>query len=245
MQTDTGAPFWNQWWRVGGIAGILWIVLFIAGGFVLQGDTPSRDDSIDEIREYFTDDAETYLLGDYLIGLGFTLGFITYIVVLRRVLGGGLDWAGLLSRIAFVAGIITVIWGAVAGFFWGTLAIGAAENEEVDEGGIRLLMEADVYAFAGLVFPISLFLLAAGGSIWLSGRLNRWLGLIGVIGGIAGFISAAWPIDGDEEGALASIGIITFVGALLFVLATSIALIMKNDPPVEELPQVAPDRTVV
>lgn len=244
MQSETGTPFWNQWWRLGGVAGILWLVLFIIGGFVLQGDTPSRDDDIAEIREYFTDDAETYLLGDYLIGLGFTLGFVPYIVILRRVLGGGLNLSGILSRIAFVAGIITVIWGAAAGFFWGTLAIGAAENEEVDDSAIRLVMEMDVYAFAGLVFPISLFLLAAGLSLWLSGVLLRWLGLIGIIGGVAGFISAVWPVDGDEEGVLAGIGILTFLGALIFVLATSIALLLKKEAPLAEV-EVGPDRTVV
>jgi hypothetical protein len=244
VQQETGAPWWNQWWKLGGVAGILWIVLFIAGAFILQGETPSRDDDIAEIREYFTDDAEQYLIGDYLIGLGFVFGFIPYLVVMRRVLGGGLNLPGMLSRIAFVGGILTVVMAAGASVFWGTLAVGAAESSEVDDSAIRIFMEADVYAFNTLVFFISLFLLAAGLSLWMTGVLNRWLGWIGIIGGIGGFIGAAWPIDGDEEGLISGIGLLSFIGILLFIIATSVALLMKKEPPVADL-EVGPDRTVV
>jgi hypothetical protein len=242
VQQDTGAPWWNQWWKLGGIAGIVWIVAFIVGAFILQGETPTRDDDIAEIREYFTDDAEQYLIGDYIIGLGFVLGFIPYLVVLRRVLGGGLTLPGLLSRAAFVGGILTVVMGAVAGVFWGTLAVGAAESSEVDDSAIRLFMEADVYAFNTLTFFLSLFLLAAGLSLWMSGVLNRWLGWIGIIGGIAGFIGAAWPIDGDEEGLISGIGLLGFLGMVLFILATSIAMLLKKTPPLAE---IGPGETVV
>ena len=244
VQSSTGDPWWNQWWKLGGVAGLLWIVLFIVGAFVLQGDTPTRDDDIAEIREYFTDDAEQYLVGDYLIGLGFMLGFLPYLIVLRRVLGGGLTLPGLLSRVALFAGVIAIIIGAVASLFWGTLAVGAAESSEVDDSAIRLFMEADVYAFNTLVFPLSLFLLAAGLSLWMTGVLNRWLGWIGIIGGIGGFIGAAWPIDGDEEGLISGIGLLSFLGMLLFIITTSVALLMKKEAPLADV-EIGPDRTVV
>jgi hypothetical protein len=232
VQTSSrGFDLKTQWWRVGGILGIGWIILFIVGGFIIQGDAPSRDDSIEEIREYWTEDGETYLLGDYLIALGFTVFFLPYLIILRRVLGSVAGWPELLARIALFGGVIAIIWGGVAGFFWGTLALSTADNPEIDDSALRLMMEIDVYAFAGLVFPLSIFLGAAGLSIALSGVMWRWLGIVAVIAAALGLVSGAWPIDGDEEGALASVGIAAFLGSLLFVLISSIALLMRTETP--------------
>lgn len=61
----------TQWWRLGGILGIGFIILFFVGGFALQGESPSYDDPITEVREYFTEDGDQYLIGDYILGLGF------------------------------------------------------------------------------------------------------------------------------------------------------------------------------
>ena len=217
-----------DWARLGGILGIGWIVMFLLGAFLLQGDTPTRDDSVADIRQYFVDDGDQYLFGDYLLGLAFMLFFLPFVIILRRVLARTGGWAELLARISFYAGLIAVVWGGIAGFFWGTLALGAA-NAEVDDSSVRLLMEADAYAFAGLLLPIGLFMGAAGLSIWLSGALWRWLGIIGIIGFLGAYIGAAWPIDGDEEGPLAAVGIVGFLGIMIFVLITSINLLMRRD----------------
>jgi hypothetical protein len=213
-----------NWVRVGGLLGIGWLILFFIGAFALQGDTPSRDDSIASIREYFTDDGDTYLLGDYLIGIAFIVFFLPFLIILQRVLGRGEGWAGILSRVALFAGALAILWGGFAGTFWGALAVGAAENREVDDSAVRTLMELDSYAFAGLLFPVGLFMGAAGLSIWLSGVLWRWLGIIGIIGFLGSYIGAAWPIDGDDEGAVAAFGLAGFLGIAIFVLLVSINL---------------------
>jgi hypothetical protein len=217
-----------DWGRAGGVLGIGWVVLFFVGVVILQGDTPVRSDSIDEIREFFVDDGTQYLRGDYLAGIAFTLFFVPFIIVLRRVLSAAGGWAELLATVAFYGGLIAVIWGGAASFFWGALALGA-ENPELDDSSVRLLMELDAYAFSGLLFPIGLFMGAAGLSIWLSGILWRWLGIIGIIGFVGSFIGGAWPVDGDDEGAIAAFGIAGFVGIMLFVLIASIGLLMKRD----------------
>lgn len=217
-----------DWGRVGGICGIGWVVLFFIGVIVLQGDTPVRDDTVEEIRQYFSEDGDTYLVGDYLIGIAFTIFFLPFIILLRRILATAGGWAELLARVSFYAGLIALLWGGIAGFAWGALAIGA-DNPEIDDSAVRTLMELDAYAFSGLLFPIGLFMGAAGLSIWLSGVLWRWLGIIGIIGFVGSYIGAAWPIDGDDEGAIAAIGMVGFVGILLFVLIASIGMLMKRE----------------
>ena len=223
--------FIDEWWRVGGILGIVWLVLFIVGAFIIQGESVERSDSIEEIRQYFVDDGDTYLLGDYLIGIAFVFFFLPFLIILRRVLEAGGTWAALLARVALLAGVVALIWGGISGFFWGTLAVGAAGNSEVDDSSVRTLMELDAYAFAGLFLPVGLMLGAAGASIWLSRVLWRWLGIIGIIGFIAALIGAAWPIDGDDEGALAGIGLIGYLAMMIFVLLVSINLLMQRSRP--------------
>ncbi|MDQ3738244.1 MAG: hypothetical protein M3337_03650 [Actinomycetota bacterium] len=181
------------------------------------------------VRQYFVDDGGRYLLGDYLLGIAFTLFFLPFVVILRQVLAAQGGWPELLARVSLYAGVIAVVWGGIGGFFWGALALGA-DNPEVDDSSVRILMELSTYAFAGLLFPIGLFMGAAGLSIWLSGVLWRWLGIVGIIGFLGSYIGAAWPIDGDEEGPLAAIGFVGgFLGIMIFVLITSINLLMKRD----------------
>ena len=231
MAVQPSAPGADQrWWRAGGLLGLAWAVLFVVGVFLIQGGTPSRDDSIAEIRRYFTEDRDAYLLGDYLVGVAFTLFFLPFLIVLRRVLATGRGWADLLARVALFAGVVAVVWGSTAAFFWGALAVGAAGNPEVDDSAVRVLMELDVYAFSGLLMPIGLFMGAAGLSIWLSRVLWRGLGIVGIVGFVGSYIGAAWPIDGDAEGPLAAVGIVGFAGILIFVILVSINLLVSKRP---------------
>ena len=215
--------------RVGGVLGLAWLVLFIIGVFVLQGDSPERDDSIAEIRRYFIEDGDTYLLGDYLIGIAFMVFFLPFLIILNRVLSSNDNsLPTIASRVGLFAGALAILWGGLAGISWGALAIGAAENPQVDASSVRTLMEIDAYAFAGLLFPVGLFMGAAGLSIWLSGLLWRWVGAIGIIGFVCCYIGAAWPIDGDDEGAVAGFGFVGLTVIAVFVLLVSINLLMMK-----------------
>ena len=222
---------WQQWWRLGGIFGIGWVLLFFIGGFALQGDSPSRTDSIESIRQYFTDDGDIYLAGDYLLGIAFIFFFLPFVVTLRWVLGSGEGWPPIWSWLSVVGGVIATIWGGIAGVFWGALAVGAAKNPEVEDTSVRTLMELDIYAFSGLGLPVALFIGAASIVILRTGVMWRWLAALGLISAVLMIIGAAWPIDGDEEGAIAIPGFIGFIGAALWILISSINLLMRTQEP--------------
>jgi len=115
---------WRQWRRMGGVFGIGWVILFFIGGFALQGDSPSRTDSIESIRQYFTDDGDIYLAGDFLLGIAFIFFFLPFVVTLRWVLGSGEGWPPIWSWLSVVGGVIATIWGGIAGVFWGDSPLG-------------------------------------------------------------------------------------------------------------------------
>ncbi len=220
----------QQWWRVGGAFGIVFAILFFVG-LLISGETPSRDDSIEEIRQYFTDDGDMYLVSDYLGAIAFIFFFLPYLVTLRWVLGSGEGWPPIWSWLAVIGGVLMVAFGGAASFFWGALANGAAENPEVDDSAIRTLMELDAYAFNLWTYAMALFVLAASIVILRTGVLWRWLPVVGLLAALLLIIGAAWPIDGDEEGVLAILGFIGQPLTLLFILLTSVnMLLMKQEP---------------
>lgn len=220
----------SQWWRVGGVLGIGWVIVFIVE-VILQGGVPARDDSVEEIRRYFTDDGDLYLVGRYLVGIGLVLFFAPFVVCLRWLLDSAEGRPPILSWLTALGGVMVVIWGMLAGLFWGTLALGAAESADVNDSSIRLLMELDLYAFTFLSFALALFVGAASLLIARTGILWRWLGGIGLLAAVLLIIGVAWPIEGDEEGPVAAIGFLGNIGAILWVLLTSIAMIMRTEPP--------------
>jgi hypothetical protein len=228
---------WDNWWRIGGVAGLIYVVLFVIGAFALAGDSPSRGDSVEDIRTYFADDGQLYLIGDYLTAIAFLFFFLPFIVTLRTLLGAVEPTPAIFSRLGLIGGVLSVVFGGVGGIFWGALALGIADNAEANNDAIiRTLMELDTYAFATpLNLSLALFVLAFSIVIWETGALWRWLGAIGILASILNIIGSAWPIDGDEEGVIAAIGF--FPGnllAIIWLVAICINLIRMREPPTAE-----------
>ncbi len=222
---------WRQWWRVGGMFGIGFVVIFLIGGIFLTGDTPQRDDSIEDIRKFFADDGEMYLVGDYMTGIAFIFFFLPYLVTLRWVLGSGEGWPPIWSWLTVIGGVSVVVIGGTRSVFFGALAISEGNPDVIDDAAVRLLMEMSTYAFTGFSFTLGLFVASASLVVLRTGVLWRWLAALGLLAAVLLIVGAAWPIDGDEEGALAIMGFIGAPLTLLWILISSIAMIMMKEEP--------------
>jgi hypothetical protein len=116
--------------------------------------------------------------------------------------------------------------------FWGALALGAATNPEVEDSSLRTLMELDAYARSVLVWlPLTLFTAAASVVVIRTGVLWRWLAILSAISAVLLLTGAAWPIDGDEEGFFAVCGQIGSIGTALFILISSVGMIIRPEEP--------------
>src|SRR3989337_2492401 len=151
--------FFDKWWRVGGVAGILYLVMFMIG-IILQGGPPNFDDPVNEIQDWFTDSGKQYIAGNYLISLGFVLFFLPFLSSLRGLLASAEGGAAVWSRVAFASGLLFLVFGATASIFWGALAFGFGVVEEGDEGTVKTLMYLDAYAFSGLFMVLVPLLLS-------------------------------------------------------------------------------------
>ena len=225
--------FFDKWWRVGGVAGILFLIMFIAG-FVLQfvlGEAPAFDKPDEEIRDWFTDNGEQYLVGDYLVGLSFVLLFLPFLSSLRGLLASAEGGPAVWSRVAFAGGLLFLIFGATASVFWGALAYGFGVRGDADGGTIRTLMYLDVAAWNTVPLAFIPFALGSSLVILQTGVLWRWLALIGLVTAVFAAIGGLSYLDSDPEGTLVMIGGVSFPLAGLWILLTSVNMILKREAP--------------
>ena len=78
---------------------------------------------------------------------------------------------------------------------------------------------------------MALFVAARSLVVLKTGVLWRWLAVIGLLAALLLVIGAAWPIDGDEEGALAIVGFIGAPLTLLWIIISSINLLLMKEEP--------------
>ena len=213
--------------RIGGIAGIAYVVLFIIG-ILLQGDTPMADDDIESVREFFADSDKTnmYLVGDWLIGIAFIFFFLPFLSSLRSVLGGADPSGGMWARLAFAGGILVLAAGLAGSLAWGALAL--LPVTDIDDSTLLFANRINHYGFgSGLPLTLAALIVPASLVVIASGVFWRWLGYAGLIVALANVVGALWVIEGDQETFIGLFSLIGFAGYGLWMLATSIALLMS------------------
>jgi len=222
--------FFDKWWRVGGAAGILFIVMFIAG-IAVTGDSPTLDNSTDEIRNWYTDNGDQFLVGSYIIGLAFAFFFFPFLAGLRSLLAAAEGGPRMWSSVAFAGGLAFLIFGAIGSFFWATLAYSFGVVEQGDDVPIRTLMHLDLVGTA--TFPMPLIALVVGTSLvsLRTGVLWRWLSVLALVVVVFVVINGANTLTSDTDGALGGIGFIAFPAAALWVLLASINMVLKREAP--------------
>src|SRR3990170_9113198 len=193
--------FFDKWWRLGGVAGILFLVVFIVG-IVLTGDSPTLDKSADEIRDWYADNGDQFLAGNYLIGLAFALFFFPFLASLQSLLASAEGGPRMWSKVAFAGGLAFLIFGAVTSFFWATLAYSFGVVEQGEDVPIKTIMYLDHVGTA--TFPMPLIALVLGTSLvsLRTGVLWRWLSVLAPVVVVFVVINGASTLSSDTDGAL-------------------------------------------
>ena len=191
--------------RWGGIAAIVFAVLFVVG-FLLVSDTPEGDESNAEWLRYYadSDNRRMIVIGAFVLALG-ALAFLVFLGVLRERLrnaGPGLEWVG---TTAFASGLLFVAMLAVATL--GTASVSAS----VEFGDAPVVRDADVLrTFESLGFgALVLFGSAAAGLLIVT---------TSVAGGRAGLLPRWLVVTGYVAGVIVILGGLFFIPLALFVL---------------------------
>ena len=227
--TVSSRSLMNQWWRLGGLAGILYVVLFVIG-ILIEGDTPMPDNSASDIKQYFVDNGDKFMIGDFIIGIGFVFFFLPFASALGSFLGRSEGEPPVWSRLIFFAAITFTAIGAAASSFLGALAYTAGDF--TDDNLLKSFVDANYYAFttAGPLLA-GLLVLSASIVILRTKALWQWLGWLGLIFTIAAVISSLSVLNDDPNSPLGIMGFIVFISYGVWILIASVGMWLKEAPP--------------
>jgi hypothetical protein len=219
----------DQWWRIGGLGAIVFVAFGIVG-IVLQSDVPLPTDSAEDIRAYFADDGDQYMIGDVFWGLAFVLGFLPFVAAFTAYLGMAEGQPRPWSRLAFGFAIALIAMSAAMSIVGGGLAYSAAEfaDDSLLKTSVDMVYYGETLISGFLAIGLAL---SASFVILRTGVLWRWLGWVGVAVALAGFVSVFAVFDDDPEGALGIVGFVVFLVFALWILAIGIALVRASAPP--------------
>ena len=166
--------------RFAPLAGVLFVLLVIAA-VIVGGESPSADDSLQTVIEYFDGDRDSALAASIILSIA-VVPFLWFAGLLRSVLAAA---EGPPTRLASTA------WGGAVVLAVGITLLAGFTFVAADTVGDVPPAVTQTYsvAQADLFFPVmvgaTVFLLASGLAIVRSAALPAWLGWAAVVLGIA------------------------------------------------------------
>lgn len=212
-----------------GLLGVGWLVLFLLGAAVLQGEPPPIDAPISQVREYFQDGGRRYLIGDLLAGVAFVLLLLPFAVMLPRALGVADRLSPVWSHLTTSGAVALVAVGGTATSFLDAVAM-ARGDSRLDDSTVTALLYANSAGIALIGLPAAVFAAAAATLIWNSSA-PRAIAVLGWVAAGLLVVGAAFPIGTDPHGPLWTIRFVSFLSLAAFVAATSVNLLTRASRP--------------
>jgi hypothetical protein len=217
----------QKWWRLGGMLGIAFVVVWLLK-MVGTGVTPSYDDPIGEIRQYWEDDGRRYLVVQYVGLLSMLIFLLPYMVALATLLGRAERGARLWSNVSLAGGVCFVAITIAINSIWTALALGA---DAISDDGMRMLMYLDAAAFYIGIFPLAVFVAAGSLVIVATGAMRKWLGYVGLADGIALFAAPLVVLEDHSESPLGIFSFLTLVVGAAWIIATGVSMARQREEP--------------
>ena len=207
-------------WRISGASGILFLVAFIVG-VAFQGDVADYKDSGDKIVAWYEDNADQFLIGDFITGLAFILFYFPFLAGLYARLRQVDAEPPIFARTALAGGLLLPVAGLAGGIFQTGLALlkGDASPEVA-----QFASAAAFHSFAAVEGLAAVLMGAASFVILTRGGMWKWLGWLGAVAAVLGVISTASSIDGDPDGPIASLGFLSSLLFAIWLVAASVTL---------------------
>jgi hypothetical protein len=207
--------------RLGGLAGIVFVVLGVVAVF-LPGSPPKADE-VSKIATYFTDKRGSILAASYLTCLAFVF-FLLFVGALRSYFGVA-DQTGLRPGSAMVAGGVA----AASMILAGTAVLNGAVFQVASAGDANLnhvLYDVANDLFFASGFGFAAFFVGAAVAVSVTGSLPSAMApaalaaaLVNVLGGVGLFAKSGFFAIGG------AFGFIVPLATLIWILAASIVML--------------------
>ncbi len=229
-QTMVGAPSRSSIGlrQLAGALAIGGVIVVMVASIVLEGETPDLSFTMAETRAWFGDNGQQYLVGNYVVGLGFLLLLTPAIVMINSMLteaeGSPATW----SRLSLLSFFAYLVWEATSSASNSILALGI---QDIDDGTVRALQYLQFYAETSIgLLMLAVYFVGASIVILRTGMFGRWMGALGLLFAMLAIVAAGAPIDGNRDGPLVVLGFIPFLGSMFWLLAFGISLLRASEP---------------
>jgi hypothetical protein len=172
---------------IGPLTGILFVILVIVA-FLVSGETPSTDDSRQEIVDFYLDNDVSQQAASALLALG-CVALIFFLGSLRRALRAAAGDEGGLSTVVLVGGLVIAVGASIFAGIGFTLGDAA---DELPPEAILTLNALNSDMFFTVAVGTAVFNLALGLAVLRHGGLPRALGWVALVIGIAGLTPAGF-----------------------------------------------------
>jgi hypothetical protein len=194
---------------IGPLTGILFVILFIVA-FLVGGETPSIDDSRQEIVDFYLDNDDSQAAASALLALG-CVALIFFLGSLRRALRAAAGDEGGLSTVVLVGGLVIAVGASIFAGIGFTLGDAA---DELPASAILTLNALNSDMFFTVAVGTAVFNLALALAILRHGGLPRPLGWVALVLGIVG---------------LTPLGFFAFLATAIVIVWASVVLAMRAD----------------
>jgi hypothetical protein len=205
--------------RLGGWAGIVFVVLVVVAGF-LPGSPPNTSDSVGKISRYFVDKADEIRIVTYLGGLA-TIAVLFWLAALYRMLRR-VETSPILPVAALAGGIVTTALVAVGGVIIGAVAILTLQSG-IAPVNIRLFYVLGNNLTLAGGFSIIVLLLAASWAIVRSHVMPVWVAAIGAVDALLWVVGTGAVTSTKDF--IFYFGFAGFLGFALWALIVSIMML--------------------
>jgi hypothetical protein len=210
--------------KAGGVIGLVFVVITVIGMFLAPAP-PGADEASAEFLEYLTDNRTALMVQSSITNFA-GIPLVLFAVLLGKWLGGPGSKSDVFSRAATLSWIAA--WAAVAplGIMYGGLAY--VSKTSLDADLARTLALVLTSGFVTGILLMGLAAAATGAVLITKQGLLRILGWLGfVVLALAVLSSFPWADDGALS--LGPSLFFGYIGALVFVLLTSIAMLRSSD----------------
>lgn len=208
-------------WKISGICGIFFVALsFIAAG--INKMPPAYNQDISTFELWFSENGQWFRFGHFLAGLAFLLFYFPFFAgfceILKKAEGKPAIW----TRVTWAGAIISPAAGTIAGgFVMGIALLNGNASEELSQ----FCMASNFYSYTVSGAYAGIAMIGAAIIIFKTGIFKRWLGVVGLVNGLAAITSVGTLIENNPQGLFASINGIAWLTYFLWIVALSIEMI--------------------
>ena len=183
-------------------------VLLVVAAFIVGGESPEADDSLNEVISYYTDNDTEVQIASALLALG-GFFFLVFSATLADLFRRGRAENRVSSMLSLAGGIVFAVGATI---FAGLAFATADVVNDIPASGIQALNALSSDMFFTVLIGIASFLLGAGIAARKSDLLPSWLSWAAIVIGVI---------------ALTPLGWIGFFGLGIWTLIVSVLLSMR------------------